>query len=1110
MACERCGFGNPAGFRFCGSCGAPLLSTGGSRWEDERKLVSALFCDVAGSTERAERLDPEDVRRLLVPYYNGVRSEIERFGGKVEKFIGDAVCGLFGAPRAHGDDPERAVRAALAVRDWIAYLDENDPELDLHVRLGVATGEAVVVLTAQPNEAMAWGDVVNTAARLQSAAPVDSILVDEPSYRATRDAIEFDPAEPVKAKGKAEPVPAWLPLAPRARRGIDLSQGSREPLVGRSEQLAVLLERLERTDRQRTPELITLVGEAGIGKSRLVFELFRRVELAPELRAWRQARSSPYSDGFAFWALGEIVKAQAGILETDTASVASRKLGQTVRDFVATATDAGRIEAHLRSLVGVEPAAQTGDQRQAAFAAWRHFLEAVAQRNPLVLVFEDIHWADGGLLDFVEDLLDWGRDAPILVICTARPELAETRPEWGLGRESATTLALAPLSEDEIAEVVATRAPGALPRQVKEKIVAAASGNPLYAVEYVRMVEDRPGYALAVPESVQAIIAARLDALPAEEKALLQDAAVIGRVVWPGALAHVSSRSRRSADRQLEALERKDFVVRARPSSVAGEAEYRFCHVLVRDVAYGQIPRSHRGEAHRRTAEWLESLSPDRAADRAEMLAHHYLRAYELALAAGGDTSTLTERARLSLREAGDRALSLYSFPAASRYFRAALALLDEQDPERPGLLLRLGKSLYYADMGGGDVLSDAEQLLLEAGDPDSAAEAAMHLADLAHVHGESHERVFDAAYRALRLVDGRPASASKIDVLLDLAVLLTLVAEHERAIDLAREALRDAEALELREFEARALAIIGASRGMSGDPDGRSDLEWSIAITEEIDSPYSSHHYGMLADLECNLGNLERCFELQARARVHAERFGHKAHIQWLKAEAVAEGYWTGNWNEALRLADEFLTHIEAGPGHFMEAYCRDVRGRIRLARGDVTGALDDTEKALQQARASNEPQMLCPALAVRARALAEAESVAEASQCVDELVLLWTSKLDLVPVSSWVVDLACALTALGRSNELREVADRVRTRTAWLEAATAMTCSQYTGAADVFAKIGSRPDEALAHLRAAQGLVEAGRNGEARPERELALGFYGGVEAGARIGEAERLLVG
>ena len=344
--------------------------------------------------------------------------------------------------------------------------------------------------------------------------------------------------------------------------------------------------------------------------------------------------------------------------------------------------------------------------------------------------------------------------------------------------------------------------------------------------------------------------------------------------------------------------------------------------------------------------------------------------------------------------------------------------------------------------------------------------------------------------------------------MLLDLAVLLTLVAEHERSVDLARKALRDAEALGLQEFQARALAIIGASRGLSGDPEGRADLERSIEITEEIGSPSARTTAACWPTSSAISATSQQCFELQARAREHAERFGHAAHIQWLKAEAVAEAYWTGDWQEALTLADEFLHQAEAGPGHFMEAYCRDMRGRIRLARDDLGGALDDTAKALQQARATNEPQMLCPALAVRARALSEARAFGEASQCVDELLALWTSKLNLVPASSWVVDLACALEGLGRSDELQRVADRVRARSAWLEAATGLTRADYQSAADLFDRIGSRPDAALAHLRAAQSLAAAGSNGEARPELELALGFYRVVEADARLREAERIV--
>jgi class 3 adenylate cyclase len=1078
VSCERCGRDNPQGFRFCGACGAPLPRRGQGRLDEERKIVSALFCDVVGSTERAERADPEDVRRVLRPYYRHVRDDLTRFGGNVEKFIGDAVCGLFGAPRSHGDDPERAVRAALEVRNTVAVLNEADPELDLHVRLGVATGEALVALNARTSEGegMAWGDVMNTAARLQSAAPIDAILVDEATYLATRGAIRYGTAEPIRARGKSEPVVVWQALAPFARLGADLSQVAEEPLVGRARELSALEDALERVVDGHRPELVTVIGEPGIGKSRLVSELFRRVDLGPRLVRWRQARSSPYGDGFTYWALGEIVKAQAGILETDDASTAEQKLGQAVRQVVTDPTDARRMGAQLRSLVGIgDFAAPQGDRRSAAFTSWRNFLEAIAERYPLVLVFEDIQWAGSGLLDFVEHVVDWANRAQILIVCTARPELAELRPDWGGARANATTLVLAPLSTEEISELVGDLGPRPVGEDGRRAVVETAAGNPLFAVEFARLLVDSPEYRPST-ESVHGVIAARIDALSAEDKTLLQDAAVVGEVVWPGVLAQVEGRPRRRVDARLRDLVRQEFLTPVRDSSVQGESEFTFRHVLVRDVAYDQIPRRRRGELHRRVAAWLESLSPDRSSDRAEMISVHYLSAYEYALAARADTTELVEGARIALRDAGDRALSLNAFAAAERHFAAAVDLWPDEDPELPLLLLRLGTARYYSSDAGDDVLAEAERRLLEAGDPELAAAAAILLADLAHQRAEAKERFFEHAYRALALVEDRPPSRAKIDARLDLAVFLTLAAEQDQAVVFARAALADAETLGLVELQARALAIIGAARGMAGDPEGRTDLQRSIVMVEEIDSPLGSHHCGMLADLDCNLGNLGTCFELQARARGHAERFGHLSHIRWLKAERVAESYWRGNWDEALAVAEDFLAEIGPAGGHFMEGYCRDVRARIWLARDEVAAALDESGRALGLARDSGQPQMLCPALAVHGRVLAANGDEAEARLVVDELFALWDEKLNLVPASSWVVDLACALERLSRTVELRSRADAVQLRTAWLEAALAYGSGSFEAAGEVFARIGSRPDEALARVRAAGSAADAG----------------------------------
>lgn len=1105
MSCQQCGFESPAGYRYCGACGAALATVERGGREDERKIIAALFCDVVGSTARAEPLDPEDVRDALAPYYEGVRRHLVRFGGTVEKFIGDAVCGLFGAPKAHGDDSERAVRAALAVRDWIAEVNEADPNWGIHVRLGIATGEAVVALGARSShgEAMAWGDVMNTAARLEAAAPTDAILVDERTYRATRHVIEYDEAQPVTAKGKSEPVLVWQAQASRARRGVDLAQEGNETFVGRAREFQLLRESLNRVGRQRSPELVMLVGEAGIGKSRLAFELFRWVELSPALIGWRQAHSSPYGDVFTYWALGEIVKAQSGILENDSAAVAKTKLKRAVADVVPDPAEGARIESHLRSLVGLDPPAVThGDQRQAAFVAWRLFLEAVARQRTLVLVFEDVQWADAGILDFVEHLLDWTRDVRILVLCTARPEFAELRPDWW-SRKNSATVELSPLSNDEIGELVTRLAPEGVPSETKQAIVGAASGNPLFAVEFVRMLIDRMEEP-PTAESVQAIIAARLDALAPEDKVLLQDAAVVGREVWPGALVQVGDRSRRAVDGQLRELVRKEFLTRVTPSSVHGEPEFRFRHALVRDEAYRQIPRLRKVEIHRRTAEWLESLSPDRASERSEMLALHYMSAYENAVAANVDAEGLVEGARISLRDAGDRALTLNAFAAAERHFREAHELWPEDDPERPWLLLRLGRSLYYTNTEGADILANAEQMLLAAGDYESAAEAATIQADLAHQHSEPSERVFEHVQRARALVEDRELSSMKVAVLVELAHYLGLWAEPGQAIELATQALRDAERLELEEYQARALAEIGTARGLLGDADGRDDLMRSIEIAERIDSSLSSLHCGMLADLESGLGNLERCFELQERARGHARRFGHASHIQWYNAEQVAEYYWTGRWDDALSVAEEFLVDAEASGGHFMDGYCRNMRGRIRLARDDISGALDDAARALAHARESNEPQMLYPASAFQVRAFALSDALNEAGELAEELIRSWRSQSELFPASSWVVDLAFGLERLDRADELQQAAESVRLRTGWLEAAVAVASGTYDRAADLFARIGSRPDEALARLRSAQALADAGQYDQARGDLQFALAFFEGVGASAYLREA------
>jgi class 3 adenylate cyclase/tetratricopeptide (TPR) repeat protein len=1085
VACPSCGKELPGDgeYPFCPFCGSALTEARPAPAREERKVVTCLFCDLVGFTSRAEAMDPEDVRALLSPYHAHLRSELERFGGTVEKFIGDAVMALFGAPVAHEDDPERAVRAALAIRDWARGSE------DLRVRLGVTTGEALIRLDAQPGETTAAGDVVNTASRLQSGAPENGILVDETTYRATDQAIDYEQAEPVEAKGKAEPVPAWQPIEARSRVGVEAFETG-APLVGRRRELDVLLDAFTRARSENEPQCVTLVGVPGIGKSRLVYEFFRQgVQADSELIYWRHGRCPPYGDGVTYWAVEEMVKAQAGILETDAAEEAGAKLARAVE--AAVGDEARWVLANLRRLVGLGEADEVSQDRQSeAFAAWRRFFEGLAETRPLVLVFEDLHWADEGLLDFVDHLVEWASGVPLLVVCTARPELLDRRPGWGGGKLNVTTLRVAALSDDEAARLVAELIGRAvLPAETQEALLMRAGGNPLYAEQYARVLAERGSVEdLPLPENIQGLIAARLDLLAPEEKALLQDAAVMGRTSWPAALRAIGTGD--SVDRALHGLERKEFVRRERGSTVGGEAEYAFRHVLVRDVAYGQIPRSERAEKHRRAAEWIESLG--RAEDHAEMLAHHYLSALELARAAGLEDDLLVERARGALGEAGDRASALNAFGPAARFYERALELGPDES-ERPALLFRQGRAQYLAVGEGGREPLERALEALRGGDRASEAEAESILAELDFQHGR-HDRARERHERARRLVGGMAPTRSKGQVLAQYARFL-MTASDEEAIPVAREALEIAQALDAPDMHSFALNVVGAARANAGDAGGFDDIERALAIALEADVPSEIlRGYNNLASCFGFYGDLRRRFELHAHGSEAAERFGYLFRIRWFKGERVVDDYFNGSWDEALRGADEFVAAEEMP---YLTPQCLSIRGTILVARGEAEHGLGDTARSVELARMMKDPQILFPPLGFHAGALVSAGRLDEAARVADELLRLWQEWRTRFPPSDWVAQLAGALEAVGRSDDFREAGGKADLRTRWLDAACAVAAGDFADAADLYAGIGSLPDEALARLR-------AGSEAEVRQ----ALSFYRSVGATHYVQQGEALL--
>jgi class 3 adenylate cyclase len=673
QVCGNCGQDNPDVARFCLACGA-ALGVGAAAPQEERRFISVLFVDLVGFTARAERLDPEDVRAVLTPYHETVRKEIESFGGVVEKFVGDAVMSVFGAPTAYGDDAERAVRAALAVRDSVRALNETDARLDLQLRIAVNTGEALVSLGARPSmgESMVAGDVVNTASRLQSAAPVNGIIVGEETYASTRDAISYEPTPPVEAKGKAAVVPAWIAIGALVSAGERTISGA--PLVGRGRELGVLQGIWERVAEERTPTLVTIVGEPGVGKTRLGIE-FGRVVAELGARSVR-GRSLPYRDSSAYGAFAAQVKQLCGIFESDPIEVALQKLHDAVTTLLGPAESAD-VAGHLAILLGLDREGSVAD-RETLFFSVRRFIEAVARDRPTMLVFEDVHWADRSLLDLIE-LLARLRDLPILLLALARPELLDARPGWGGGLPAYTALPLDQLKESEARELATHLLSKLEDRGRAERAALLAEtgeGNPLFIEQLVATLTETLGDDAQLPTTIRGIVAARLDALPAAERAVLLDAAVGGKVFWRGALERMSDDPDGRLPELLGALEGRDLIRRQMVSAIEGDQQFVFKHVLIRDVAYDLLPRARKRERHAQVAEFLEQATSE-TGEAAAALARHWRDAGE------------PERAIEHLIAAAEEAERGWAKDRAVAFYREALELLPVDDADRRNVVKR-------------------------------------------------------------------------------------------------------------------------------------------------------------------------------------------------------------------------------------------------------------------------------------------------------------------------------------------------------------------------------------------------------------------------------------
>jgi class 3 adenylate cyclase/tetratricopeptide (TPR) repeat protein len=918
--CAACGEENPERARFCLACGASLASAPAPAVSEERRTVTVVFTDIVGSTASAEQLDPEDVRARLAPYYSRVRRELESFGGTVEKFIGDAVVALFGAPVAHEDDPERAVRAALAVREAIAELNAADDWLDLNLRTGVHTGEALVVLGARTaeGEGMAAGDVMNTAARLQSAAPVNGIIVGEATYRATSRIIQYCDAEPVQAKGKSDPIPVWEVVAVREAISSRTVSGGR--FVGREDELERLVAAWERVRAGRAAQAATLVGPPGIGKSRLLREFTRRVETAAGVY---RGRCLPYGEGITYWAINEIVKSAAGILHADDSAVIAEKLGVLLERLPTSDRDELRtMAAALASLVGVAttPAGTyTVTEITQAEMHWgiRRILELLAAKRPLVLVVEDLHWAEPTLLELLHSITE-ASSAAIFLLGSTRPELADTYAAFTTESEDRLVLTLEALPEGAsgalLTALLGTDEP---PEGPLKTLLDNAGGNPLFLEETVGMLRDAGLVsegrvtgdvgALPVPTSLQALIASRLDQVSAWDKRVAQHAAVVGVTFWSGAVAHLDG-VESELDRALETLERRDFI-RAHPSSsVAGEREFSFKHVLIRDVAYGQLPKGRRADLHLRFADWVEAL-PGREEELIEIVAYHLEQACVAARAiVRSPVTPPVLRAVDALERAAGKSERREGYREAERFYVRALALLDgEHAGVAADIRVRHGRSLLALGelrRAGAELASVAEDTLAQ----DHATVRAAALVELADIDqrqgrpGDGRRRLAEASALAKDNGDRRLVVRAEF-------ILAALRAEFDGAVVKAVE-----------------------------------DLRRSVAVAAEIDDrSLRMEGHLRIAALLFNLGRFAETGEELARCLALAREMGsHRVEAEatsWLSAVK----YYQGEFGVAKALALQAAEWLERTADSYFQ-----VQNLVRLAMY----ALDDDDPKVAEER--------------------------------------------------------------------------------------------------------------------------------------------------------------
>jgi class 3 adenylate cyclase/tetratricopeptide (TPR) repeat protein len=924
--CSACGAAHPPGQKFCGECGAALAAVAEDTHEParetapvaERRLVSVLFADLVGFTSISESRDPEEVRELLTRYFDTCKRLIARYGGTVEKFIGDAVMAVWGAPTAMEDDAERAVRTALDLVAAVSALGDEMGAQGLTARVGVLTGEAAVQLRAD-GEGMVAGDLVNTASRVQAVAEPGSVLVGESTKRATEAAIIYADAGAHRLKGKLEPVALFRALRVTAgRAGALRGEALEPPFVGRDRELRLVKELFHASADEKKAQLISIGGIAGIGKSRLSWEFEKYIDGLIDDVWWHRGRCLAYGDGVAYWALAEMVRMRCGLLEDEEPAAAREKLRAALAEHISDPVERQWVEPRLAHLLALE-GTPTGDQEN-LFSAWRILFERLAERSPTILVFEDMQWADEGLLDFIEYLLDWSRNLPLFVLVLARPEFAEKRTSWGAGRRSFSSVYLEPLPSVAMNELLTGLVPG-LPDELRDGILGRAEGIPLYAVETVRMLLDRGLVAregdvyrpigaietLEVPETLHALMAARLDGLAAGERHLLQNASVLGKVFTRHGLQALTSMPDAELEALLSALVRKEMVSIQADRRSPEHGQYSFLQDLVRRVAYETLSKKDRKVKHLAAAGFLLSLSSAAESEAIEVVASHYLDAYQAA-PEDSDAEEIRSKACEMFTRAGERAAALAANAQAQQAFERAIDLIDHplkkaELHERAGSAAATGARAEEAR----DHFERSIELFESQGARHAAARVSARLAEILWDWG--------------RLEDGLEGMERSLEVLLaeepdeDVASLAAQIGrfrfftgDHDVAYDRIETALRLAESLALPETLSQALntkALILLTDGRRNE--GGVLLRHALELALEHDKPSAAlrAYYNLLDGVQCAGDRYEDAVETARQGLAYARKVGNR-YWEWSFLALGFPFYALGEWDEVLAMRDE------------------------------------------------------------------------------------------------------------------------------------------------------------------------------------------------------------